>query len=42
MDTKKAKEIWLKIYNFINKYLRPHKPFKNLKEINEAAYRQKA
>lgn len=39
MDTKKAKEIRLKFYNFINNYLKPHKPFKNLQDINEAAYR---
>lgn len=39
MDTKTAKEIRLKIYKFLEKYLKPPKPFKSLQDINEAAYR---
>lgn len=39
MDTKTAKEIRLKIYKFLEKYLNPSKPFKLINDINEAAYR---
>lgn len=39
MDTKTAKEIRLKIYKFLEKYLKPPKPFKSVQDINEAAYR---
>lgn len=39
MDTKTAKEIRLKIYKFLEKYLKPPKPFKSIEDINEAAYR---
>lgn len=38
LDTKKAKQIRLKIYNFINKYLNPPKPIKSINDINRAAY----
>jgi dipeptidyl aminopeptidase/acylaminoacyl peptidase len=39
MDTKKAKEIRLKIYKFLSKYLSPPKAFNSVKEMDEAAYR---
>jgi dipeptidyl aminopeptidase/acylaminoacyl peptidase len=39
MDTKKAKEIRLKIYGFLKEYLNPPKPFRNLKDLQEAGYR---
>jgi len=39
MDTKTAKEIRLKIYRFLEKYLKPPKPFKSIDDINKAAYR---
>ncbi len=39
MDTKIAKEIRLKIYKFLEKHLKPQKPFKSTKDINKAAYR---
>jgi dipeptidyl aminopeptidase/acylaminoacyl peptidase len=38
MDTKVAREIRLEIYRFLAKYLNPPKPFKNLKELEKAAY----
>jgi dipeptidyl aminopeptidase/acylaminoacyl peptidase len=38
MDTKKAKEIRIKIYDHLAKYLKPEKPFKSLKELQMAAY----
>ena len=38
MDTKTAREIRLEIYRFLAKYLNPPKPFKNLKELEKAAY----
>lgn len=38
LDTKKAREIRVKIYNFINKYLKPPKPIKSVDDINKAAY----
>ncbi len=38
LDTKKAREIRVKIYNFINKYLKPPKPIKRVDDINKAAY----
>ncbi|MFO7524690.1 MAG: alpha/beta fold hydrolase [Ignavibacteriaceae bacterium] len=38
LDTKKAKEIRVKIYNFINKYLNPPNPIKSVEDINRAAY----
>ena len=39
MDTKKAKEIRIKIYDHLAKYLKPEKPFKSLKELQMAAYK---
>lgn len=39
MDTKTAKEIRLKIYKFLEKYLSPPNPFKSIDDINKAAYR---
>lgn len=39
MDTKTAKEIRLKIYKFLEKYLKPPKPFNSIEDINKAAYR---
>ncbi len=38
MDTKKAKEIRLKVYKFLAGYLQPPKPFKTVKEIQRAIY----
>ncbi len=38
LDTKKAREIRVKIYNFINKYLKPPKPIRGVDDINKAAY----
>lgn len=40
MDTKKAREIRLKIYAFLGGYLKPPKPLKTMADINNAAYRQ--
>ena len=39
MDTKKAREIRLKIYKFLARYLNPPKVLKTLEDINRAAYR---
>ena len=39
MDTKKAKEIRLKIYGYLEGYLNPPSPFKNLQDLQEAGYR---
>jgi len=38
LDTKKAKEIRLKIYKFLNGYLSPEKGFQNLEELHKASY----
>jgi hypothetical protein len=38
MDYMEAKEIRMKIYNHLNKYLSPPKPFKNIKELQKAGY----
>lgn len=38
MDYREAKEIRLKIYNHLNKYLNPPRPFKSLKELQKAGY----
>ncbi|HOJ38697.1 MAG TPA: prolyl oligopeptidase family serine peptidase [Ignavibacteriales bacterium] len=38
IDTKAAREIRVKIYNFLAKYLNPPTPIKNLKDLNKAAY----
>ena len=39
LDTKQAREIRVKIYQFLAKYLNPPKKINNVKDINEAAYR---
>ncbi len=39
LDTKKGREIRLKVYDFLAKYLNPPKKFKSVEEINSAAYR---
>ena len=39
MDTKKAKEIRLKIYKFLSGYLNPPVKFNSVKDIDKAAYR---
>ena len=39
LDSKKAKEIRIKIYKFLAKYLNPPEPINTFKDINEAAYR---
>lgn len=39
LDTKKAREIRLKIYKFLAKYLKPPMVLKSLKDIEKAAYR---
>lgn len=39
MDTKKAKEIRIKIYKFLSLYLQPPRPIKTLEDINRASYR---
>ena len=38
MDTKKAREIRLEIYKFLNEYLQAPKSFKYLKDLDDAAY----
>jgi dipeptidyl aminopeptidase/acylaminoacyl peptidase len=38
MDRKQAKEIRLKIYGFLAKYLNPPKKLKTIEDINNAAY----
>ncbi len=39
MDTRRAKEIRIKIYSFLAQYLKPPRPIKSLTDINRAAYR---
>jgi dipeptidyl aminopeptidase/acylaminoacyl peptidase len=39
IDTRKAKEIRLKIYAFLNRYLKPPCPLKTLQELDKAAYK---
>lgn len=39
MDSKTAQEIRVKIYGFLDKYLKPDKPLKNLKDLHRAAYK---
>ena len=39
MDTKKAKEIRLKIYRFLATYLKPARPFNSLEDLQKAGYR---
>jgi dipeptidyl aminopeptidase/acylaminoacyl peptidase len=38
MDTKVAREIRLEIYQFLEEYLSPEHPFRNLQELEDAAY----
>ena len=38
MDYMEAKEIRLKIYNHLNKYLNPPKPFKSVRDLQKAGY----
>jgi dipeptidyl aminopeptidase/acylaminoacyl peptidase len=38
MDYMEAKEIRIKIYNHLNKYLTPSKPFKSVKDLQKAGY----
>ncbi len=38
MDYLEAKEIRMKIYNHLNKYLKPPEPFRNLKDLQKAGY----
>ena len=38
MDYMEAKEIRLKIYNHLNKYLNPPRPFKSVKDLQKAGY----
>lgn len=38
MDYMQAKEIRLKIYNHLNRYLDPPRPFRSLKELQKAGY----
>jgi len=38
MDYMEAKEIRMKIYNHLNKYLTPPKPFKSVKDLQKAGY----
>ncbi len=39
MDTKKAKEIRLKVHKFLTRYLNPPRPIKSVGEMDKAAYR---
>lgn len=39
MDTKSAREIRVKIYKFLSRYLDPPKPFKSVNELQQAVYR---
>lgn len=39
MDYNEARHIRLDIYNFLNGYLKPPKPFRNIDELEKAAYR---
>jgi dipeptidyl aminopeptidase/acylaminoacyl peptidase len=39
MDYKEARRIRLDIYNFINAQLKPPRPFRNIHDLNKAAYR---
>lgn len=39
MDYREARKIRLEIYNFLNGELKPPKPFKNLRDLESAAYR---
>lgn len=39
MDYKEARRIRLDIYNFLNAQLKPPRPFRNISDLNRAAYR---
>jgi dipeptidyl aminopeptidase/acylaminoacyl peptidase len=39
MDYKEARKIRLDIYNFLNAQLKPPRPFRNINDLNRAAYR---
>ena len=39
IDTKFAREVRLKMYKFLAQYLKPNKPFKNLKALSRASYK---
>ncbi|HUW94115.1 MAG TPA: prolyl oligopeptidase family serine peptidase [Bacteroidales bacterium] len=39
MDYKEARRIRLDVYNFLNGYLKPPRPFKSINELEKAAYR---
>jgi hypothetical protein len=39
IDTRIAKQIRLKIYSFLDKYLDPSRKLKSISEIDKAAYR---
>jgi dipeptidyl aminopeptidase/acylaminoacyl peptidase len=39
MDYKEARKIRLDIYNFLNAELKPPKPFRNIRDLEKAAYR---
>lgn len=38
IDTQKAKEVRLKVYNFLADYLKPNHTFRNVKELHQASY----
>jgi len=39
IDSKKAKEVRLKIYKFLGGYLNPPKPLNTIKDLQKVAYR---
>lgn len=39
MDYREARRIRLDIYEFLNAELKPPKPFKNIRDLEQAAYR---
>ena len=39
MDYREARRIRLDIYEFLNVELKPPKPFKNIRDLEQAAYR---
>jgi len=39
IDSKKAKEVRVKIYKFLARFLNPPKPINDLKSLQKAAYR---
>ena len=40
LDTRMAKEIRLKIYRFLARYLKPPHPFRSVADLHAAGYRQ--